>query len=111
MALKITGGFVNPKLAAEIMVQPQYRMMLRRRAQDVCEHANRIAREHGGPWMPRKEGEPIVVKVDGIRVYVLNTDYGAVMLEWGTIHSPPFAPLRRGARAAGLILKQADRLT
>lgn len=42
---------------------------------------------------------------EGIRV--ANTNYGAAIEEWGSVTSPPYAPLRRGARAAGLNLHES----
>lgn len=56
--------------------------------------------------MPRGGSEPIEVQVDGDEVALVNTDYGAHLAEWGSINNPPFAPLRRGIRAAGLRLEE-----
>lgn len=56
--------------------------------------------------MPRPGAEPIAVSVDGDEVSLVNTDYGAHLAEFGSINNPPFAPLRRGVRAAGLRLEE-----
>lgn len=46
------------------------------------------------------------VEVDGNDVAVGNTDFAAHLVEFGSANNPPYAPLRRGVRAAGLRLEE-----
>lgn len=41
---------------------------------------------------------------DGDTVRILSTDPFWHLIEWGSVNNPAYAPLRRGARAAGLRL-------
>jgi hypothetical protein len=43
---------------------------------------------------------PVRVHQDGDEIYVANHDIGAHLYEWGSIKTPPLAPLRRAARKA-----------
>jgi hypothetical protein len=40
------------------------------------------------------------------RFRVGNNDFAAHWVEWGSANNPPWAPLRRGVRAAGLRLEE-----
>lgn len=55
--------------------------------------------------MPRK-GVPSQIEVvtDGDEVAVANHAYGAHIDEWGSVNSPPYAPLRNAVRTSGLRL-------
>lgn len=54
-----------------------------------------------GPWMPRKGHAVVEVVEEEGHLFIVNTDYAAHLIEWGSVNNPPFAPLRRGAAAAG----------
>jgi hypothetical protein len=56
--------------------------------------------------MRRRGARPIVIETEGDGVRVTNTDHGAHIDEWGSVNSPPYAPLRRAVRAAGLRLDE-----
>ncbi len=58
--------------------------------------------------MPRNSSAIAVVEDDDGAVYLVNTDYGGHLAEWGSANNPPYAPLRRGVRAAGLRLDESD---
>lgn len=99
----------NPAFETEVRQQPRFRRLLNDAGKDVAGHANRFAKAAGAPWMRRKamaRNRPIVVDDDGDKVYVVNTDHGGHLLEWGSKNNPPHGPLRRGVRAAGLKLRQ-----
>ncbi|HET7588595.1 MAG TPA: hypothetical protein VFK14_00195 [Solirubrobacterales bacterium] len=52
-------------------------------------------------------GRRIVVgEVEG-DLAVINTNHGGHLEEWGLAHTPTYAPLRRGVRAAGLNLRES----
>lgn len=57
--------------------------------------------------MPRRGHSPVEVQVSGDDVYLVNTNYGAHLEEWGgaDVRSPVYSPLRRGVRASGFRLR------
>lgn len=64
-----------------------------------------------GALMPRDghRDQPFVLEDTDAGVAVVNTDHGAAITEYGSRHTPPVAPLRRGAQAAGLTLRDTGR--
>lgn len=56
--------------------------------------------------MPRQRRGSVVVEADARGVRVVNTDHGAHIDEFGSVNSPAYAPLRRGARRAGFRLDE-----
>jgi hypothetical protein len=96
----------DPEFASQLRRQPILRAALRDAAEDVARTANRIAR---GKFMPRKRsGTPktFVVDASGNETRVVNTKHGGHLQEWGSVNTPPQAPLRRAARANGLRLRE-----
>lgn len=91
----------NPNLADDLRTQAEYRETVRNAAETVRDHAAVFARTAGEPWM-RRQAQTMVVSTSGDETAVVNTDYAGHLAEWGSIRNPPHAPLRRGARAAGL---------
>jgi hypothetical protein len=90
----------------EMQVDPEYRAKLRARVElEVAPKVRAIADQVGAPWMPRG-GQSIEVEEAGDEVRVVNTDYGAWIVEVGSVNNPAHAPLRRGVRAAGLRLRE-----
>lgn len=91
---------------------PTVRQQVERQAafkRAVTGHAERAATQVRAV-APRGESgryqRSIVVIDQGDTVAVASTDFAAHIVEWGSVNNPPYAPLRRGARAAGLDLKQ-----
>jgi hypothetical protein len=85
---------------------PKYRAALRVRVEATAVPAvKRLADAAGSPWMPRG-GRAITTEQDGDTVYIVNTDFGGHLVEWGSANNPAHAPLRRGVRAAGLRLRE-----
>jgi hypothetical protein len=100
-------GFIpNRAFAQELSEQDEHREGLKQVAESVKGPAEQFARAAGAPWMPRAGHELIEVGEDAEGVYVANTDHGGHLTEYGSAKSPPHAPLRRGARAAGLRLDE-----
>lgn len=96
----------NPRLDAELAKSADVHAKVVAGAQAMARHAAVIARADAqAPWMP-SGGRTIVVQADANEVRVVNTDYGGHLQEFGSKNNPPYAPLRRGARAAGLHLKE-----
>lgn len=56
--------------------------------------------------MPRPGHQRIEVQESGDEIYLVNTNYGGHLEEWGgaDVKSPVYSPLRRGVRAAGFRL-------
>lgn len=101
----------NRRAADQLQAQTQYQLALAANAAGAAAAANAVARSghrHSAAIMPRasaSKSAPIVVQHHGQDVLVVNTDYGAAITEFGSRHTPPEAPLRRGAQAAGLTLR------
>jgi hypothetical protein len=92
----------NPRLEAELAASAAAASALVKAATVV---KAKVEREKHSV-MPRKSTRPVVVEVEGDEVRVVNTDHGAWIDEIGSVNSPPAAPLRRSARAAGLRLTE-----
>lgn len=94
----------NPRFRAEMERTPAFRAEIHAQVEaQVKPKVEQMARQARAPWMPRG-GPQIVVESNADGVTVANTDYGAHLQEYGSKNNPPHAPLRRGARAAGLRL-------
>lgn len=68
------------------------------------------ARDLAKGFAPVEEGDyrdGIEVRVVDRTVYLSGTDYKSHWIEFGTVDTPAFSPLRRGVVAAGLRLKDA----
>lgn len=70
-------------------------------AEAVLHETQALAPDETGDY---KDSLEIVVE-DG-ETYVVTRDFAGHMVEWGSINNPPYAPLRRGVRAAGLELRE-----
>lgn len=58
--------------------------------------------------MPNRDHAKVeVVEVDK-RVYVVNTDHGGHLDEYGSVNNPPYAPLRTAVKAAGFRLDESE---
>lgn len=95
----------NPNLLKALTEDPDYVKALKEAAAPAAAKAESFA-HHAMPRPGRRRVE--VVEQDG-KVYIVNTNYGAHLEEFGTARSPVYAPLRRGARAAGLTLKETSK--
>lgn len=94
----------NPNFIREFARSPSVRAYLRRSA----EKARRPTEALTHHAMPRKGHRRIeVVESDG-EVYLVNTNHGGHLEEWGLARTPMYAPLRRGVRAAGFRLGQEN---
>lgn len=94
----------NPFFEPQVRAGIDLRRALAAHAEEAAREAGRIAAAAGAPWMPRHRGDVVTVDESGTEVRVVNTDHGAHLQEFGSRNNPPHAPLRRGARAAGMRL-------
>lgn len=92
----------NRKALAKLRRTPEHKAMLRAHAERVKDHAERES--------PIGESEDyihsFVITETPTAVRVGNRDFAAHLIEWGSVNNPPWAPLRRGVRAAGLRLDE-----
>ena len=77
----------------ELARDPDLLAKLAPHARAVAEQARQLAPDETGAY--RRS-----IQVDGNRV--LTTDPFGHLVEWGSVHNPAYAPLRRAIRAAGL---------
>lgn len=96
----------NPAAQAELKADPRYRRALRQAADSVVRHARAIAPD-GGPGPGYRE--TLRVTADGDDVRAESTDAFAHLIEFGSANNPPYAPLRRAVRAAGLTFRDTER--
>lgn len=95
----------NRNLGAELSRQQGFLESLTVPAAEVAKKAESLNEQ--ARIRPRGS-RAIVIELDLGGVRVVNSDYGGVIAEYGSVKSPPYAPLRRGARAAGLRLEESD---
>lgn len=92
----------NPAASKELDALPGMLAEKRRVAGRVRSYAIGFA--------PRGYTDDYVTSLDvvqhGESVYVRTNDFAGHMVEWGSIHNPPYAPIRRAVRAAGLRLDE-----
>jgi hypothetical protein len=112
----------NPGFSAEMEGDPEFQAGLREHAeQEVVPHVEAQVSAANGPWMPRKGHKPVeVVEAEGRRwanqhgsgvtggaVYVVLTEHGGHLMEYGSKNNPPHAPLRKGVMAAGMDVQES----
>lgn len=93
---------LNRRLVPEVERTVAYRAYLHDKAGDVIENAKRVAPVRTGKY---RDGLKVIEQ--GGKVYASGTDFKSGWIEFGTVNTPVFAPLRKGARAAGLRLDEA----
>ena len=102
---------VNPEFPAEMSNEPTFLSMMRAQGQEICRVADHNLHQFArAPFMPRPghEDNPFIVEEDEESVMVVNTDYGAIIYEFGAIRTPAYAPLRRAVEAVGLTFTEVD---
>lgn len=93
----------NPKLLDELKAESRFQDGVRGSAEELKSAVQQIARgfAHTGSY-----GDSIDVVRLGENTYVRTTDFAGHLIEWGSANNPVYAPLRRGARAAGFRLTE-----
>lgn len=94
----------NPDFEQDLRSSAAFKRGLRLPAEAIKRHA-----EHAAPRGSGRTARSFVVRTDGDTVQVGNTDPFFHLTEWGSINNPPYAPLRRGVKAAGLRLDENTR--
>lgn len=93
----------NPRL--EEQLQPQVNEGLVKAGEAVKDFAEKFAPRGA----TKHYANSFVVIEDGDVVAVGNTDFAAWWVEVGSVNNPPYAPLRRGVRAAGLRFEEQSK--
>lgn len=92
----------NPNFINELAKETPQVEALTDAAKESAKESEKI-RHH---VMPQKKDPAIEVENDGFRVWLVNTDYGGHLDEWGSKNNPAYAPLRNGVRNAGFPLEE-----
>jgi hypothetical protein len=91
----------NRNLNRELAAQLEYKHGLAELAQPIADNAREFAPVDEGDYR-----DSIEVTIDGNEVRVDAFDWKSNFLEFGTSDTPIFAPLAKGARAAGARLRE-----
>lgn len=91
----------NPFFLAELRAQREHQEGMAEIAETVKDAAIDVAPERTGAYKDSLE-----VAQDGTRTAVLTTDFAGHLIEFGSRNNPAYAPLRTGARKAGLRLEE-----
>lgn len=79
---------------------------------EIGRAASRVARSAVGAAPRGATGDYAqsvhVLEIAG-RTYVRTNDFAGHMVEWGSVNNPPYAPIRRGVKAAGLRLEETNK--
>lgn len=94
----------NPDFERELQQEPEYADGLTDIADVVVDNARAIAPVLTGAY---RDGLKVVRQGDD--VYASATDRDSGYIEYGTVDTPIFAPLRRAARMSGLSLTELDK--
>jgi len=94
----------NRNLERELAAEGDYQKGLAKGAQPAVDAAKQFAPVEEGDY---RDGIEVVIDDDAVRIDA--KDWKSHFIEWGTVDTPIFAPLRRGVRAAGLRFKESDR--
>lgn len=92
--------FPNKRLAEDLKKEPDYQAAIHGAAAQLAESVRQATPE--GATGAAREG--IEVAQLGEDTVVAQTDFAGHLIEWGSRNNPPYAPLRRGAQAAGFRL-------
>ena len=90
----------NPRFIEEMMDATAD--VVAEQAQVAADEANKLRHR----IMPRKKRNAIVVEKQAPDVFIVNTDLGGHLDEWGSKNNPAYAPLRNGVRQAGFELTE-----
>ena len=86
----------NRNLERELAASVGVRVELETAADRIVRAAKSAAPTNSGGYR-----DTIKTGADGGTVYVYTDDIAGHLIEWGSVNNPPYAPLRRGVRAAG----------
>lgn len=98
----------NPDFLPELRSEPEYRELIEEKTEALLEGAIAAAPVHTGTYVGGLESE-INDGPEGPVGRVNATDWASHWVEWGSQNNPPYAPLRKGAAAAGLTYEDDGR--
>lgn len=90
----------NTRFERDVRRSPRFQAVRRAAARAIKQNAEAIAPHGSGTYADS-------IEADDSRVWT--TDPAGHIVEFGSINNPAYAPLRRGARAAGLRLEDKQR--
>jgi len=93
--MAITRYRPNPAFEAEVRAEEKFQSGIRKRTKEVALVVRAVSPRKTGYYERR-------VKARGVRIVAGDPFWHLV--EFGSANNPPYAPLRRGVRAAGLRL-------
>ena len=91
----------NPFFLAQLKAQREHMQGMAEIAESVKDAARDVAPERTGAYK-----DSLAVSQDGMRTAVITTDFAGHIIEFGSRNNPAYAPLRAGARKAGLRLEE-----
>lgn len=91
----------DPDFVKHMEEQPEYVEFLKSVAFQVKDVAEQLS-----PTKTHAYQRKFRVTVEGTEVRLGNFDPFAHLVEWGSRYNPPYAPIRRAVRAAGLGLRE-----
>ncbi len=92
---------LNPDFLEEVAAEPGVLNAIGEATEAVASAAQDAAPVGTGDYVDSIEHEV----ADG-KGRVFTTDFAGHIVEWGSVNNPPYAPLRTGARNAGLDLEE-----
>lgn len=100
-----------PDAADRLLNEPGVERLVAGGARAVARNAGRIAPE-GGTSRGLAESyktTPVEETARGVEATAYTTDIAGHLAEWGSVNNPAYAPLRRGAEAAGFRTRPAPK--
>ena len=95
----------NRQARAQLARQPEHKKFLREQAERVKDSAERESPiGETGDYIDRF----VIVELP-TRMRVTNHDFAWHLVEFGSVNNPPYGPLRKGVRRAGLRLEENDK--
>jgi len=95
----------NPDFSKRLVAEDEYIAGMEKCARDIRDRAHSIKHR----VMPNKDHSPVEVDVDDDTVYVINTDFGGHIDEYGSANNPAYAPMRTAVMAAGFRLEEEQK--
>lgn len=90
----------NPLFEEEVRAQVVHERGMRKITKEVAAVTARLAPDKTGYYQRRIKARGTAVTAE---------DFAWHMIEFGSVHNPPLAPLRRGLRASGVRLVKAPK--
>lgn len=99
--MRLPNFIPDPTFEGQLRQQAEYLDGMREVAAPALEAIRDAAPEQSGDYT-----DSLAIVVEGDGVNLASTDPAGNLVEWGSANNPPYAPIRRGVRAAGLRLDE-----